>query len=373
VTQEPPPGAVEPPPAQAHERRAFHIFINYRREDTAGHAGRLYDALAARFGDDHVFMDIDAIDPGEDFTKVVEQSVGSCDVLLAMIGRTWTTTADREGRRRLDKPNDWVRVEIQTALDRADTRVIPTLVQGAEMPSSDDLPPPLQKLSHRNAFEIRDSRWRSDVDRLIKDLEELARGRSRPPQALGRLPVWARSRWALLAGGALLVVAAVLAAILITGGGSGSGDAEVSRYVGQIDSLLATSEDTKGNLNQLIGDVRNRQVPKPLSRELANERIDAIIRQRRGLIDDLEPFVVPPDFRQAHDLLSTSVQSSLDDDLAVNEWIRAFYDGSPDEPSLFGEVRRLSNIASSQKKQFLAEYNDLREETLELAPTSPDY
>jgi TIR domain len=165
------PGAFKPPPAQTPERRAFHIFINYRREDTAGHAGRLYDALAARFGDDHVFIDIDAIDPSEDFTQVVEQSVGSCDVLLALIGRGWTNTVDREGRRRLDKPDDWVRVEIQTALERPDTRVIPTLVQGAEMPSSDELPPPLQKLSHRKAFEIRDSRWRSDVLRLIEDLE----------------------------------------------------------------------------------------------------------------------------------------------------------------------------------------------------------
>jgi TIR domain len=372
VTQEPPPGAVVRPPAQTPERRAFHIFINYRREDTAGHAGRLYDALAARFGDDHVFMDIDAIDPGEDFTQVVEQSVGSCDVLLALIGRSWTSTVDREGRRRLDKPNDWVRVEIQTALERPDTRVIPTLVQGAEMPSSDELPPPLQKLSHRNAFEIRDSRWRSDVQRLIQDLEELARGRPRPGRPFGGLPHWARSRWALLAGGVLLAAIAALAAILISGGSS-SGDAGVSRYVGQIDSLLATSADTKGNLNQLIGDVRNRQVPKPLSRELANERIDTIVRQRRGLLDDLEPFAVPADFRQTHDLLRTSVQSSLDDDLAVKEWIRAFYDGSPDEPALFGEVGRLSNIASGQKKQFLAEYNDLRARELDLPPTNPDY
>jgi hypothetical protein len=170
VTQEPPPpGALQPPPPR--DRRGFHIFINYRREDTAGHAGRLYDALAARFGDEHLFMNIDAIDPGEDFTKVVEQRVGSCDVLLALIGCSWTTTVDREGHRRLEKPDDWVRVEIQTALDRPDTRVIPTLVQSAEMPSSADLPQPLLKLSRLNAFEIRDSRWRSDVLRLIEHLE----------------------------------------------------------------------------------------------------------------------------------------------------------------------------------------------------------
>jgi hypothetical protein len=73
-------------------------FINYRREDSAGHAGRLYDALSSRFGDDHVFMDVDAIDPGEDFAEVVEQKVGSCDVLIALIGRSWVTTTDRDGR-----------------------------------------------------------------------------------------------------------------------------------------------------------------------------------------------------------------------------------------------------------------------------------
>jgi hypothetical protein len=367
VTQQPPPGAVEPPPAD--ERRAFHIFINYRREDTAGHAGRLYDALAARFGDDHVFMDIDAIDPGEDFTQVVEQSVGSCDVLLALIGRTWTSTVDREGRRRLDKPNDWVRVEIQTALDRPDTRVIPTLVQGAEMPSSDDLPPPLQKLSHRNAFEIRDNRWRSDVQRLIADLEELARTRAPAREALGRVPAWARSRW-LVPGvvGGLLLVAAVLAAILLSGGSS-SEDRGVSRYVGLVDARLTTSEDTKGDLNDLIGDVRRKEP----SRELAMERIDAIIRQRQGLLDDLEPFDVPPDFRQTHELLRTSVESSLADDLAVKRWMRAFYNGTPDERELFGEVGRLSTIATEQKQQFLTRYNELRAEKLDLTPTNPSY
>jgi hypothetical protein len=85
-------------------------------------------------------MDVDAIDPGEDFAEVVEQKVGSCDVLIALIGRSWVTSTDREGRRRLHKPHDWVRQEIQTALERRDTRVIPALVQGAEMPAPDELP-----------------------------------------------------------------------------------------------------------------------------------------------------------------------------------------------------------------------------------------
>jgi TIR domain len=367
VSQEPSPGPVESPRAGA--RRAFHIFINYRRDDTGGHAGRLYDALAKRFGEDHVFMDVDAIDPGADFTQVVEQSVGSCDVLLALIGHTWTTTVDEEGRRRLDKPDDWVRVEIQTALDRPDTRVIPTLVQGARMPAQRDLPQELQPLSHRNAFEIRDSRWRADVQRLIEDLEELARDRA----VAGGWRTWIRSRWFVLAPIlALLVLAGILAAIVFSGG-SGSSDRTISRYVGFIDSRLSTSAETKGDLNGLIGGVRNRDVPKPLSRELAVDRIDAIIRQRRGLLDDLSLSGVPSEFRQTHEMLRTSVATSLEDDLAVKKWMQAFYNGTPDEPDLFGEVGRISTIASQQKEQFLAEYNKLREEKLDLTPTNPSY
>lgn len=367
---EPPPGPVESP--RAGERRAFHIFINYRRDDTGGHAGRLYDALASRFGEDNVFMDVDAIDPGEDFTQVVERSVGSCDVLLALIGRTWMTTDDDEGRRRLNEPDDWVRVEIQTALERPDTRVIPTLVQGATMPALRELPRELQPLSHRNAFEIRDSRWRADVQRLIEDLEELARQRA----GAGGWRTRARSlRFVPALILALLALAGILAGIVLFGSGSGSGssDRATSRYVGFIDSRLATSAETKGDLNGLIGAVRNRDVPKPLSRELAMDRIDAIIRQRRGLLDDLSTSGVPPEFRETHEMLHTSVGTSLEDDLAVKKWIQAFYNGTADEPDLFRKVGQLSTFASQQKGQFLDEYNKLREEKLDLTPTNPSY
>jgi TIR domain len=107
------------------------IFINYRQEGTSGHAGRLYDALAARFGRGHVFMDIDAIPPGADFAKVVNEYVGSSDVVIALIGKHWTTVVDQQGRRRIDKPEDWVRVELETALERSDTRVIRRWCRGA--------------------------------------------------------------------------------------------------------------------------------------------------------------------------------------------------------------------------------------------------
>ncbi len=146
------------------------IFISYRREDSAGYAGRLYDRLSQHFGADNVFMDIDAIPIGMDFVEVIEEAVGSCDVLIALIGQQWLTTTDAQGRRRLDNPEDFVRLEIKTALDR-NIRVIPALIRGASMPRPEDLPDVLQKLARRNALEISD-RFHQDVDRLIKELDK---------------------------------------------------------------------------------------------------------------------------------------------------------------------------------------------------------
>jgi hypothetical protein len=158
------------------------VFINYRRDDAGGHAGRLYDALSARFGPEQVLMDFDAIRPGENFAMVLEHGVGTCDVLIALIGRRWTTVVDREGRRRLDRPEDYVRLELLAALASTRTRVIPALVQGAEMPASDELPTPLRDLAMRQAIELSDRRWRSDVERLISELEDgsIGSGLSKP-------------------------------------------------------------------------------------------------------------------------------------------------------------------------------------------------
>jgi hypothetical protein len=151
---------------------SFNVVLNYRRDDTAGHAGRLYDALAEHFGREQVFMDIDAIEPGVDFTKVIDRAVASADAFISLIGRSWLTATDAQGRRRLDNAGDFVRLEIQTALAR-DVRLIPVLVQDVEMPLQDQLPAPLAGLAFRNAIEIRDSSWRYDVDRLIHTLEEI--------------------------------------------------------------------------------------------------------------------------------------------------------------------------------------------------------
>lgn len=155
-------------------KQTANIFISYRREDTSGYAGRLFDSLAKHFGK-QVFMDIDTIEPGVDFVQVIEQAVSSCDVLIALVGRQWLTVADTTGHRRLDNPEDFVHIEITTALNR-NIRVIPVLVQGASMPSQQNLPEALATLARKNAIEISDSRWAYDVKRLVKVVkEELAR------------------------------------------------------------------------------------------------------------------------------------------------------------------------------------------------------
>ena len=146
------------------------IFISYRRDDSAPYAGRLYDRLTARFGKDQVFMDIDQIDPGEDFVEVIERKVGACDIAVVLIGKGWLNANDSQGKRRLDDPEDFVRLEVAAALRRK-VRVLPVLVGGAAMPTMPQLPKALAPLSRRNAFEISDTRFHTDVDRLIEALE----------------------------------------------------------------------------------------------------------------------------------------------------------------------------------------------------------
>jgi hypothetical protein len=116
------------------------IFISYRRDDSSAWAGRLSDRLSSHFPSNQIFMDVDTIEPGIDFVEAIEESVGSCDVLIAVIGTHWLTSSNRDGRRRLEIPEDSVRVEIATALKRG-IRVIPVLVEGATMPEVSDLPP----------------------------------------------------------------------------------------------------------------------------------------------------------------------------------------------------------------------------------------
>jgi hypothetical protein len=148
------------------------IFVSYRRHETRDFAGRLADRLADRFGEGRVFIDVNTIEPGVDFAEEISRAVDACAVLVAIIGPEWLTAADAQGRRRLDDPNDLVRLEIEAALAR-DVRVIPILAGDAIMPSRADLPESLAGLARRNALRIHHESFHSDAGRLISAIEHV--------------------------------------------------------------------------------------------------------------------------------------------------------------------------------------------------------
>ena len=149
------------------------IFLNYRRQQSEWPTLRLRDRLVEVFGRSRIFTDLDSIEPGQDFTKALEAAVGSCRVLLAVIGQDWVNASDDEGRPRLENPGDWVRVEIESALRRPKVLVIPVLIDGATMPRVEQLPGELAQLSMRQAVEITASGFVSQVETLITTLQKI--------------------------------------------------------------------------------------------------------------------------------------------------------------------------------------------------------
>lgn len=143
------------------------VFICYRREDAAFPAAWLYDTLTAHLGTDRVFKDVNSIRPGDDFVERINLAVGSCDVLLAVIGKSWLTVTSAPGRRRLDDPDDYVRLELEAALRRG-VHIIPVLIDGSQMPQARELPASLEKLARIQAFELSPHRLTSDASRLLE-------------------------------------------------------------------------------------------------------------------------------------------------------------------------------------------------------------
>jgi hypothetical protein len=155
------------------------IFLSYRRDDSIDAAGRIYDRLVDHFGGESVFMDVDSIPLGIDFKQYLQDAVSRCDILLAVIGQGWLEARPREGplsgQRRLDNPDDFFRIEIQTALARG-IAVVPVLVGRATMPVAKDLPDELKDLAFRNAAEVRPGKdFHDHVDRLIRGIESMER------------------------------------------------------------------------------------------------------------------------------------------------------------------------------------------------------
>jgi hypothetical protein len=272
-------GASEPGSAAAAR-----VFITYRREETAAHAGRLYDAMVARFGEANVFMDVDMA-PGVDFVERITEAVAACHVLIVVMGPKWATVQDERGTARLADPEDFVRLEVETALRRPDVTPIPVLVAGARMPHRDDLPTELRAITRRNALELSDQRWRYDISRLISTLDQLlaempvgggppspersiatrkpgpaagdtapGAGETAPPPTVAAATSakskpaapWAgggrRQRWALLG---VVAIAVIVVAVILTanrGGGNGAadggGDTSANQETGDSQELL---------------------------------------------------------------------------------------------------------------------------------------
>ncbi|MCO1657120.1 toll/interleukin-1 receptor domain-containing protein [Pseudonocardia humida] len=155
------------------------VFISYRRSDQPALAGRLYDKLESKFGQDGVFMDVDSIDLGSDFVAALDEALARCKAMVVVIGSEWLNVRDDDGVRRLDQPDDLVRLEIETALERG-IRVIPILVDGTRMPRAQELPEGIRALSRRNGRDVSNARFKSDCVDLVSTLERLL-GEAKPP------------------------------------------------------------------------------------------------------------------------------------------------------------------------------------------------
>jgi hypothetical protein len=178
------------------------IFLSYRRDDTGGRAGRLFDVLVTRFGAGNVFQDVNSAAPGFDFADRVEQAIATSDAVLVVIGPSWLDSTTADGRRRIDQPDDFVRHELTSAL-ASGMPVVPVLVDDAELPPAERLPDDVRGLVRRQAVSVRDASWRQDVDDLIRRLEGREPGRSTR-----------RQPW-LIAGIAVVAVVAVVVAIVL--------------------------------------------------------------------------------------------------------------------------------------------------------------
>lgn len=163
------------------------IFINYRRDDSIGMAGRLHDRLAQTFGRNNLFMDVDHIPVGVDFVAHLNNQLAACGAMLTIIGPNWLTAKDEIGQRRVDNPEDFVAIEIGAALAR-NIPVVPVLVDGARMPKASELPDALKSLARRQAAEIRHASFGRDANSLIARMRQVLGDKA-------HVGAWARMLW----------------------------------------------------------------------------------------------------------------------------------------------------------------------------------
>jgi hypothetical protein len=172
------------------QRKLNQVFICYRREGSSWVAGRIYDSLVRKFGRDAVFKDIDSIPLGINFREHIESAVQQCSVFLVVIYNGWMGERVDQGTRRIDDPNDFIRIEIEAVLQRQ-IPVIPLLIEDTSITSADSLPSPLNELGHRNGMRINnDPQFHMDMDRLINRLEPHLQFKKTDLVTLRRLAKW---------------------------------------------------------------------------------------------------------------------------------------------------------------------------------------
>lgn len=305
------------------------VFLNYRRSDAPGVAGRLYDALVEAFGREAVFRDIDAIPPGADFAMHLMEVVDACDVMLVLIGPGWLGAPDDSGGRRLDDPGDWVRAEIAAAL-AADVRIIPVLTHGASMPAATELPADLAPLARRNAVELTESRWEFDVGRLI---DSMAPGFRSP--ARGREAVW---KWIPVVVAAVLVaIAAALAVRMWPNDDSESSSAQPPATVTAAEWTVLVEDHACAPILDLVeADAYQRSTLAARLRALAAEHEAAIaFLDQTGYPSAAAQAQVSETWREARSWFATTAES-----VEAEEWD----DAASDLESTRGTVRSLTVI-----------------------------
>jgi len=234
------------------------VFISYRREDTAGYAGRLYDRLKAAFPG-RVFIDVGEIPPGADFVKAIEQHIEGCAVLIALIGNNWTA------HDRLQEPADFVRLEIASALKR-NTTVVPVLVGAAKLPAAATLPEDIQPLLRRQTISISDEDWDHGCERLIQALRTVVGDASKPSKTTGRWNMalaFTTKRWVLTFALGTMGVLAIAPVVYLRSRGTTQTSAQASptalpestRAAENYDKSVAKSYD---NAAKVMDDLANK-------------------------------------------------------------------------------------------------------------------
>lgn len=210
---------------------AHRIFVSYRRDDAAHVTGRIHDFLASRFGAANVFMDVDSVAPGEDFVRKIGDTIAGCDLFLLVIGPGWLNARTADGRRRIDLPGDFVRIELSAALTRG-VKIVPVLVDGAQMPRQEDLPEDVAQMVRHNAVFLGHATFRRDMGALAASVA--------PPDMLTRMR--SPQGVALLAG----AVSLLALGMVLTRGADGAG--AVRDIPGTVSAVsLAHGEDTSGS------------------------------------------------------------------------------------------------------------------------------